>query len=312
MGILFTAVGDVPHLLHWDDWARLALSTLGTMIALRNLLVSMYEASRGKKESKQVSPVPLCKNPFHLPHPSLKPSGHTSTDDHGQHRALPASQPDPPLPHPLHCRCAPPGPRHPRQRAPHPLVLHALRPHGAGREDGQHPRGVDDGVPRSVSQWSCMCHAKTHRSPHPNTRTRPQQTSTVFFYNLILKLGSWQLFLLYEGRLKRAVRKRIKEKQRDDPRSGGWSIFRGGAGDRGVALGRRQVALLRRLRKGIVLYYAASDLGILLCVAAQHLVLWEGQELLRIQQRVEHDPHSYDELERRVVAFNWCVSPLVA
>lgn len=48
MGILFTAVGDVPHLLHLDDWARLALSTLGTMIALRNLLVSMYEASKSR------------------------------------------------------------------------------------------------------------------------------------------------------------------------------------------------------------------------------------------------------------------------
>ena len=43
MGILFTAVGDVPHLQGWADWARLGLSTIGTMIALRNLLVSMYE-----------------------------------------------------------------------------------------------------------------------------------------------------------------------------------------------------------------------------------------------------------------------------
>jgi len=43
MGILFTAVGDVPHLQGWADWARLGLSVIGTMIALRNLLVSMYE-----------------------------------------------------------------------------------------------------------------------------------------------------------------------------------------------------------------------------------------------------------------------------
>lgn len=43
MGILFTAVGDVPHLQGWADWVRLCLSTIGTMIALRNLLVSMYE-----------------------------------------------------------------------------------------------------------------------------------------------------------------------------------------------------------------------------------------------------------------------------
>jgi len=42
-GILFTAVGDVPHLQGWADWARLGLSTIGTMIALRNMLVSMYE-----------------------------------------------------------------------------------------------------------------------------------------------------------------------------------------------------------------------------------------------------------------------------
>jgi hypothetical protein len=43
MGILFTAVGDVPHVEGWADWARLGFSTVGTMIALRNLLVSMYE-----------------------------------------------------------------------------------------------------------------------------------------------------------------------------------------------------------------------------------------------------------------------------
>lgn len=42
-GILFTAVGDVPHLQGWADWARLGLSTIGTMIALRNFLVSMYD-----------------------------------------------------------------------------------------------------------------------------------------------------------------------------------------------------------------------------------------------------------------------------
>lgn len=35
----------MPHAAGWDAWARLGLSTLGTMIALRNLLVSMYEAS---------------------------------------------------------------------------------------------------------------------------------------------------------------------------------------------------------------------------------------------------------------------------
>ncbi len=43
MGILFTAVGDIPHLQGWDDWVRLFLSTIGIMILLRNLLVSMYE-----------------------------------------------------------------------------------------------------------------------------------------------------------------------------------------------------------------------------------------------------------------------------
>ncbi len=56
MGLLFTAVGDVPHLETWDDWARLALSTLGTMIALRNLLVSMYEASSLTKTTKTAPP----------------------------------------------------------------------------------------------------------------------------------------------------------------------------------------------------------------------------------------------------------------
>ena len=45
MGILFSAVAEAPYAHAWHDWARLALSTLGTMIALRNLLVSMYEAS---------------------------------------------------------------------------------------------------------------------------------------------------------------------------------------------------------------------------------------------------------------------------
>lgn len=45
MGILFSAVAETPYAHAWHDWARLTLSTLGTMIALRNLLVSMYEAS---------------------------------------------------------------------------------------------------------------------------------------------------------------------------------------------------------------------------------------------------------------------------
>lgn len=42
-GILFSAVAETPYAHAWHDWVRLALSTLGTMIALRNLLVSMYE-----------------------------------------------------------------------------------------------------------------------------------------------------------------------------------------------------------------------------------------------------------------------------
>ena len=146
--------------------------------------------------------------------------------------------------------------------------------------------------------------------------------TTVFFYNLLLKLGSWQLFLLYEGRLKRLARRAhkttttTKKEKTPPPSTGGksdgdgqqkgqrWSIF-GGRQQQRTRLGGRQVARLRRLRKGIVWYYALSDLVILCAMAARHLVRGEGQELLRHRQMAGHDPHRYDELERRVVAFNW-------
>lgn len=43
LGVLFTAVGDAPQMDGLDDWARLALSMLSTMLGLRNLLLSMYD-----------------------------------------------------------------------------------------------------------------------------------------------------------------------------------------------------------------------------------------------------------------------------
>jgi hypothetical protein len=151
----------------------------------------------------------------------------------------------------------------------------------------------------------------------------PPPPHTVFFYNLLVKLGSWRLFLLYEGRLKRlakrAARSHNKGKRKDaattitadgDFKGNRWSLLGIGKNNRralGVALGGKQVAFLRWLRKGIVYYYSLSDLMLLLVMAVQYLGWGEGQELLRHQQMVGHDPHRYDKLERRVVAFNWCV-----
>ena len=158
---------------------------------------------------------------------------------------------------------------------------------------------------------------------HPNTPPHPTKhhQTTVFFYNLLLKLSAWRLFLVYERGLKRRARREQQQQQQQQRQpkrkvskpTPSWGILGGGNGsfDRrgswGAPLGAKQVSFLRRLRRGVVWYYALSDL-VLIGAMAVHYWWWgEGQELLRHQQMAEHDPHRYDELERRVVAFNWCV-----
>jgi hypothetical protein len=302
MGLLFTAVGDVPHLEGWDDWARLTLSTLGTMIALRNLLVSMYEASSITAHT----------------HNRIRPT--SNEHRHRQQMTMDNTAPYPLLNPALLSRIRSIVAVRPRGLATLVTVLHI---HSFCTLYALTALGVKmDNLPVG---WRGACHGASSvwgkgkgrltvpsrrcsiNQPHNTT-----QSTSVFFYNLLLKLMSWQLFLLYEGRLKRLAKRAKKRAALSNVGSQKyhqrWRIFGGGGKQQhGGALGGPQVALLRRLRKTIVWYYAVSDLVILLALAAHYLVLGEGQELLRHQQMAGHDPHRYDELERRVVAFNWCV-----